>query len=120
MNVEELYNFCLTIKGAEESMPFGEDTVVMKVCGKVFILFGLESEPVMMMVKCSPENAEKLREQYNCVQPAYHMNKTHWNSIYLTGEMPDEEIKQWIQHSVVEVIKKLPKKIRQAYNDTIE
>lgn len=120
MNVEELYNFCLTIKGAEESMPFGEDTVVMKVCGKVFILFGLESEPVMMIVKCSPENAEKLREQYDCVQPAYHMNKTLWNSIYLTGEMPDEEIKQWIQHSVDEVVKKLPKKIRKAYNDTIE
>ncbi|MEA5081420.1 MAG: MmcQ/YjbR family DNA-binding protein [Dysgonamonadaceae bacterium] len=119
MNVEELYEYCLSIKGAEDCMPFGEDTVVMKVCGKVFILFGLETEPLMMMVKCSPENVVILREQYNCVQPAYHMNKTHWNSIYMTGEMSDEEIKHWIKHSVEEVVKKLPKKIRQVYYDSI-
>lgn len=120
MNVEELYNFCLTIPGAEATTPFDDVTVVMKVCGKMFALIPLDAPRLSVAVKCDPENALLLREKYLCVEPAFHMNKTHWNTIYITGEMPDEELRKWICHSVDEVIKKLPKIKQKEYYGTIE
>lgn len=115
MNVEELYNYCLTIKGAEASTPFDDVTLVLKVCGKMFALIPLDPERLCISLKCEPAKALQLRERYVCVEGAYHMNKTYWNTIYITGEMPDNELKQWIHHSVDEVMKKLSKKIQYEY-----
>lgn len=115
MNVEELYEYCLTIKDAEATMPFDDVTMVMKVRGKMFALIPLDAERLCISLKCDPEAALRLREKYNCVEGAYHMNKTYWNCIYMTGEMPDNEIKEWIHHSVDEVIKKLSKKQQADY-----
>lgn len=115
MNIEELYNYCLSIKGAEVTTPFDEVTLVMKVMGKMFALIPTDEEQVCISLKCDPEKALQLRENFTCVEPAFHMNKTHWNTIHITGEMPEEEIIKWIRHSVDEVIKKLPKKQQQQY-----
>lgn len=119
-NIEDLYNYCLSIKGAEATTPFDEFTLVMKVCGKMFALIPTDAERLCISLKCDPEKAVALREKYTCVEGAYHMNKIYWNCIYITGEMPDEELKKWIQHSVNEVIKKLPKKKQQEYDGTVK
>ncbi len=115
MDIESLYNFCLEIKGAEASTPFDDVTLVFKVCGKIFALIPLDAPEPAIALKCDPELAVELRDRYNCVIPAFHMNKTHWNTIMLTGEMPDSELKEWINHSVGEVIKKLPKYKQKEY-----
>ena len=115
MNVEELYDYCLSIPGAEATTPFDDVTLVMKVCGKMFALIPLDEERLSIALKCEPQKAEELRERYSSVVGAHHMNKTHWNTIYVDGQMPDNELKQWIRHSVDEVVKKLPKKQREVY-----
>lgn len=119
MNIEEVREYCLSIKGAEECFPFDETTIVFKVMGKMFAYMGLEKreEGFMLNLKCDPEKAVELRERYEAVIPGYHSNKKYWNSIYFEKGVPDEKVKEWIHHSVDEVIKKLPKKLQQEYAD---
>ena len=81
MNIESLHEYCLSKPGTEETLPFGPDTVVYKVGGKVFLLTGLDSEDLRFNVKCDPEKAIELREEFGCVLPGFHMNKKHWNTI---------------------------------------
>jgi len=100
MNIEELRSFCLTKKGATEGFPFGEDTLVFKVGDKIFLLTGLDNHPVSFNVKCDPEEAISLREKYpNSILPGYHMNKKHWNTVVLNGEIALDQIKEMINHS---------------------
>lgn len=120
LNIEELFDYCLSIKGAEATTPFDEVTVVMKVMGKMFALIPTDVERFSISLKCNPEEAVRLRERYKCVEGAHHMNKTYWNTIYLDGEMMDSELKGWIHHSVDEVIKRLPKRLQQQYDETID
>jgi len=122
MNIEELRETCLTIKGSGESFPFDETVLVFKVMGKMFAYISLAPPDgeFWVSVKCDPEKAIELREHYNGVIPGIHANKRMWNSIYLEGDMPDDEIKFWINHSVEEVIKKLPKKQQEEYSKTDE
>lgn len=117
MNIEDLREFCLSIRGAEESFPFGEDTLVFKVMDKMFAYASLMPKDAEFCVslKCDPEKAIELREKYEAVVPGYHSNKKHWNTIYIEGDMPDQEIKLCIEHSVDEVVKKLPKKQQEKY-----
>lgn len=115
MNIEELHDYCLTIKGSKESFPFDEFTLVFKVYDKMFALIPLDSVELRVALKCDSQKAEELREKYSCVEPAHHFNKKYWNSIYLNRGMSDEEIKFWIRHSVGEVVKKLPKRIQNEY-----
>lgn len=119
MNIEELFDYCLSIKGAEASTPFDETTIVMKVMGKMFAMIPTDEERVCITLKCDPLEALRLREQLTCVEGAYHMNKKYWNTIYLDGDMSGTEVKEWIRHSVQEVVKKLTKKQQQEYG-TIE
>ena len=109
MNIEELFDYCMSIKGAEASTPFDEVTIVVKVMDKMFAMIPTDNEVCSVTLKCDPEKAINLRETYDCVEPAFHMNKIYWNTIWMDGSMPDSEIIEWINHSVVEVIKKLPK-----------
>jgi len=120
MNIEELFDYCLAIEGAEATTPFDEVTIVMKVMGKMFALIPTDAERVSITLKCDPVKAVRLREEYACVESAYHMNKTYWNTIYTDGEMPEKEIKKWINHSVEEVVMKLPKKLQQQYYGSIK
>ncbi len=115
MNIEELHDYCLSVKGASESFPFDETTLVLKVLDKMFALIPLDSPELSISLKCDPEKAIELREQYQAVTPAWHFNKKYWNTIYPNRDMNDEEIKKWIHHSVDEVIKKLPQKAQNEY-----
>ena len=120
MNIEELFDYCLSIKGAEATTPFDEATIVIKVMGKMFAMIPTDAERLCISLKCDAVKAMRLRELYACVEGAYHMNKTYWNTIYLDGSMPTDELKRWILHSVEEVIKKLPKTKQRQYNETGE
>jgi predicted DNA-binding protein (MmcQ/YjbR family) len=115
MNIEEFRIYCLSKPGVTESMPFGPDTLVLKVLGKMFALAALD-ESFNFNVKCDPEMAIDLRERYNSVQPGYHMNKKMWNTIYVDGSVSDKLLREWIDHSYDEVVKKLNKKEKELLN----
>ena len=120
MDIEELYDYCMLVPGAESTMPFDEVTIVMKVMGKMFALIPTDTERFSITLKCDPEKALSLRETYECVEGAFHMNKTYWNTIFLDGDMPDDELKECIDNSVGEVIKKLSKKQQKEYYGSIK
>jgi len=99
MNIESLREYCLSKPNTEEALPFGPDTLVFKVGGKIFLLTGLESDPLRFNVKCDPDRALELRESFSCVQPGYHMNKKHWNTVIVDGSVSTKHLKEWIDHS---------------------
>lgn len=112
MNIEDIRTYCLSKKGVSEEFPFGENALVYKVMGKMFLLSDLSSE-LSINVKCDPQKAMELREQYPCVIPGYHMNKKHWNTIRVDGSVSDRLIREWIDHSYAKVLEKLPGKLRE-------
>jgi predicted DNA-binding protein (MmcQ/YjbR family) len=110
MDIETLREYCMNKPGVEETLPFGRDTLVYKVAGKIFLITGLDEEKLSFNVKCDPDLAIELREQYDCVQPGYHMNKKHWNTIIVDGSVPMKKLKEWIDHSYQLIGKKKPQK----------
>ena len=99
MNIEDFREYCLKLDdGVEESFPFDNDTLVFKVKNKIFALANVEKFEFINM-KCNPEKALELRENYNGIEPGYHMNKKHWNSVYLNKDVKDILVKELIQHS---------------------
>jgi predicted DNA-binding protein (MmcQ/YjbR family) len=114
MNIEQLRNYCLAKPGVEETLPFGPDVLVFKVMGKLFLLCPLDTEGLQFNVKCNPDLAVELREQYSCVIPGYHMNKKHWNTVLVDGSIPVKTLKEWIDHSYTLVADSLPAKLKQA------
>jgi predicted DNA-binding protein (MmcQ/YjbR family) len=120
MNIQQLYEFCLSKKGVTEHFPFDEDTLVFKVGGKMFALSSLkdwEQGKPSINVKCHPEVAIELREKHEDVQPGYHMSKKHWNTVFINNELPDKTILHFITHSYELVFSSLPKKVREAINE---
>ena len=111
MHIEEFRDYCLAKPGVTEGFPFGEETLVLKVLDKVFALTGLSAD-FAIYLKCDPERAVELREQYPAIQPGYHMNKKHWNTVYVDGSLSDKFLKELIDHSYEMVVKGLPKKVR--------
>jgi len=109
MNIETLREYCLSKKGTTEEFPFDETTLVFKVLDKMYALTDLEAD-LMVNLKCNPEKAIELREQYACVKPGYHMNKKHWNTILINGTVSDEKIYTWIDDSYNLVIANLTRK----------
>ena len=100
MHLEDLREYVLSKPGAEETLPFGPDTLVYKVNGKVFLLTGMNAHPLQFNVKCNPDKAIELREEYpQCVLPGYHMNKKHWNTIVVDGTLSNKQLKAFIDHS---------------------
>jgi predicted DNA-binding protein (MmcQ/YjbR family) len=110
MNIETLREYCLSKPDTEETLPFGPDTLVFKVEGKVFLLVGLDEEQLSFNVKCDPDKAIELREEYACVLPGYHMNKKHWNTIVVDGTVSSKQLKEWIDGSYELVSQKKKKK----------
>lgn len=108
MNIEELRTYCLSKKGVEEDLPFGPDTLVFKVMDKVFLLTGM-GNPLQFNVKCDPEKAISLRDEYSCVKPGYHMNKKHWNTVTVDGSASTKSLREWIDHSYEQVVAGLSK-----------
>lgn len=115
MNVEEIRAYCLSKKGAEESFPFDEDTLVIKVINKMFALISLEGGSKINL-KCNQLKAIQLRERYEEIVPGWHMNKIHWNTVTYNRLLPDKLLKELIDHSYALVAKNLPKKQQQLLN----
>jgi predicted DNA-binding protein (MmcQ/YjbR family) len=116
MNIQQLYEFCLSKKGVTEHFPFDEDTLVFKVGGKMFCLASLkdwESGSPSINLKCDPAYAIELREKYESVTPGYHSNKRHWNTVFINKEIEDKKIVHFINHSYELVVAGLPKKQRE-------
>ena len=99
MDIEQLRDYCLSKPGAEESFPFGDDTLVFKVSGKIFLLASLDVSPLRFNVKCDPEKAIELRENYSCILPGYHMNKKHWNTVIIDGTLTHKQLHEFIDQS---------------------
>ena len=112
MDVESFREYCLAKPGTRESTPFGEDVLVFKVAGKMFALAALDEVPATVNLKCDPDLALDLRDQYEQVRPGYHMNKKHWNTVELDSGIPDRELRKMIDHSYELVVRKLPKASR--------
>ncbi len=111
LNIQTIRDYFLSKKGATEDTPFGEDTLVFKVGGKMFGLTNLEGA-LRLNLKCQPEKALELREQYTSVKPGYHMNKKHWNTVAIDGSIPENLIHEWIDDSYNLVFRKLPKNVK--------
>lgn len=110
MHIEEFREYCLSKPGTTDECPFGPETLVMKVGGKVFALCSIE-EFTSINLKCDPEKAIVLREEYTQIQPGYHMNKKHWNTVTMDG-LSEKMIAELIDHSYELVRASLPKKLR--------
>ncbi len=109
MNIEELREYCISKPGVAEGFPFDETTLVFKVMGKMFALTNIEVE-LSINLKCDPDYAIELREQYHCVRPGYHMNKAHWNTIRIDGSVSDQLVQSWIDDSYELIVDKLTRK----------
>ena len=112
MDANEILDYCLSKKGVTESFPFDNETLVLKVGTKVFLLMGLERQPLGINVKTDPEWSAELREQHTQITGAYHMNKTHWNSVVIDGLKKDLILKM-IDQSYELVFKSLTKKVKE-------
>ena len=107
MNIETIREYILQKPSVTEGNPIGEDTLVFKVNNRIFFLAGLESSPLQFNVKCDPEKAIQLREEYpDTVLPGYHMNKKHWNTIIVDGRLSAKQLQETIDHSYALVAKK--------------
>lgn len=113
MHIEQLREYCLGKPSVTESCPFGPDTLVFKVAGKMFLLTGLDNLEPSFSAKCDPEYALELRERHPyTIKGAYHMNKRHWNEVACNGELSDQQLMRLIDHSYDLVVAGLPKKLR--------
>jgi predicted DNA-binding protein (MmcQ/YjbR family) len=108
MNIEEFREYCMLKPWVTEEFPFDEVTLVFKLAGKVFVLTNLDGD-WSLNLKCDPERAIELREQYPAIQPGYHMNKVHWNTVMMDGSLSQKLILELIDHSYQLVVAKLPK-----------
>lgn len=119
MNIEEIRDYCLSLPMVTEDMPFGEDYLVLRVCGKIFACIGFE-RPDYFVLKCNPEYALDLRDRYAEIEAAWHWNKRHWNQLNPRGSLTDDMVKSLIRHSYGEVVAKLTKKVKAEYPELLE
>ena len=114
MHVDVFREFCLKKPGVTEGTPFGPEHLVFKVGGKMFALLAFEEVPPTANLKCEPDLALELRDQYEQVQPGYHMNKKHWNTVAIDSGLPEREVTKMIDHSYDLVVRSLTKSARAA------
>lgn len=113
MNIEDARIYCLGKQGATEDFPFDETTLVFRVENRIFAITDLDNTE-WFCVKCDADRAIELRDSYPQIAPAWHMNKKYWNQMDIE-RLPDSLVCELIDHSYDEVLKKLPKKIREKY-----
>ena len=112
MHIEAFREYCIAKKGVTEEFPFDEITLVFKVMGKMFAIAPLERIPSQVNLKCNPERAIKLREEYDgIIIPGYHMSKVHWNTLYLE-QLPTSFVTELIDHSYDLIVASLSKKVQ--------
>jgi len=114
LRLEDIRKYCALKKGVVEDFPFDLTTLVFKVGGKMFALTDIDSTELHINLKCDPYLSMLLRDRYPQVQPGYHMNKKHWNTVQVDGVIPDDEILKMIDHSYDLVLQKLNKSIRES------
>lgn len=115
MDIETLREYCIAKEQVEECFPFDETTLVFKVAGKMFLLVDIDSRPLSFNIKCDPEKAIALREKYSFVEPGWHMNKTHWNTIEASTQANTKLLFGWIDESYDLVVSALPKKVQATF-----
>ena len=120
MNNEQIREYCISKKGVTESFPFDDTALVFKVMDKMFALLNISEDSKGISLKCDPEMAIELREQYPEVTPGYHFNKKHWNTINLRGNLTDDKIKNWIDLSYDLVCAGLTKKQKEELKNAPE
>jgi len=113
MNIEELREYCLSLKGTTESFPFDEFSLVLKVQGKMFALIPLDNPETQIALKCDPERAIALREEFSAIVPAWHFNKKHWNTVLIDPSISRNFLCELINHSYDLVVAGLPKKLKE-------
>jgi predicted DNA-binding protein (MmcQ/YjbR family) len=106
--------YCLSLPGAELTYPFDFETPVFKVGGKIFALYGATNDPPRVNLKCDPDDAAALRAEYPAIQPGYHMNKKHWNTVALDGSLPDALVRELIDHSYALVVASLSRRVQKS------
>ena len=114
MDADALRDLCLSHRGSEETFPFGFETSVFKVAGKMFALSALQSDPLRVSLKCEPLLAQQLRTAHAAILPGYHLNKRHWNTVVLDGTVPAEMIVDMVEDSYDLVVSKLSRARRRA------
>lgn len=119
MELDSLRTYLLAKKGTTEETPFGPEVVVFKVMGKLFALVAWQDRPLRLSLKCDPELALTLRNQYQAVQPGYHLSKKHWNTVILDETIPTEVILGMIDDSYSLVIKGLKKSVQQTLESMV-
>lgn len=116
MNIEQIRKVCLHKQGATEDFPFDETTLVFRIQGKIFACIDLE-KPDWICLKCRPDYAIELRDRYQGIEGAWHWNKKHWNQVAITHtDVPEELVHSLIDHSYDEVVRKLPRRLRDEVN----
>lgn len=115
MHLEDAIAHCLSLPEVVEDTPFGPDVLVFKIGGKLFALTDPGDMPPTMNLKCDPERALALRDQYAAIQPGYHMNKRHWNTLTLDGSLPAALVRELINHSYELVVNGLSAKARKSW-----
>jgi predicted DNA-binding protein (MmcQ/YjbR family) len=113
VTADELRACCLRFAGSEQSFPFGSQTSVFKVGGKIFAISALASPPLKVSLKCEPELAAQLRHTYSAINPGYHLNKRHWNTVTLDGSLEDDMVRDLIEDSYDLVVAALPRRLRE-------
>lgn len=123
MNIQQFYEFCLAKKGVKETFPFDEDTLVLKVGGKMFALTSLsewENGNPSVNLKADPEKSGEWRAEYDAIKAGYHMNKVHWNTVGINQDVPDKMLRELISHSYELIFSSLPKKLQKEISESGE
>lgn len=113
MNYEELHAYCMSLKAVTDHFPFDEVTLVLKVQGKMFALIPFDNPETQISLKCDPERAIQLREEYEAIVPAWHFNKKHWNTVMVDPSISEKFLCELINHSYELVVAGLPRKLQQ-------
>jgi predicted DNA-binding protein (MmcQ/YjbR family) len=109
MDFQKITHYCLAKKGAYKDYPFGSDVLVVKIASKMFALISQQNNQINISLKCNPILADNLRQQYPCITPGYHLNKTHWNTVLIDGSLTELELFKMIDHSYDLIFKGLKK-----------
>lgn len=115
MNIEQVREYCLALPGVTEDSPYGPDMIVFRIERKIFLHLPLEYADPRISIKLPPEEGQELREKYETIRAAYHLNKRHWNDILIENTFPSDQILNWILKSYYLVLNSLPKGLREKY-----
>jgi predicted DNA-binding protein (MmcQ/YjbR family) len=114
MDAAQLREHCLSFPGSAETFPFGAETSVFKVAGKIFAISRLAHEPLEVSVKCEPLLAEQLRQTHPAVRPGYHLDKRHWNTVTVDGSIADQLLRDMVEDSYDLIVSRLARSDRRA------